>query len=275
MTNHGDHWGTVFADVRAFARGIPDVIRRSRLMAEMPAADGVVVDDMPVERFMMFADDRSAIEIVSLVACNDARPAKMFHATWPRVVGGHAHRVEIEAVETWADGMQGQIVGTIGEARLTFFDPLYPLNRERYAAGDVVTVELAALAYQARPASDTLVDLADLPEDHPLATGEMSEAALDLSRAAMLIPAGTPDPDDFTFQMPLETVETTPLESGGEGVTFLRLGGPVTRQNGVDVSVPLLVAPHCWEGEEPPAPGAAVQGALWLQGTLPPAPALV
>lgn len=280
MTNHGDHWGTVFADVRAFARGIPDVIRRSRLVAEMPAPDGVVVDDMPVERFLMFGDDRAAIEIVTLVACNDTRPAKLFHATWPRVVGGHAHRVAIERIEAWADGMQAQIAGTIGEARITFFDPLFPLNRDRYAVGDVLTVELAALAYQARPASDTLLDLGELPEGHPLAgAGEdpdLAAGALDLSGAAVLLPAGTPDPDDFAFQMPIETVDAAPVDSDGVSATaFLRLGGPVTRQNGLDVSVPVLVAPHCWEGEAEPAPGSAVQGALWLQGTLPPPPALV
>lgn len=275
MTNHGDHWGTVFADVRAFARGIPDVIRRSRLIAEIPAPDGTVVDGMPVERFLMFGDDRSAIEIVSLIACNDARPAKLFHATWPRVARGYAHQVVVEAVEAWADGMQAQIVGTIGDVRITYFDPLYPLNRDRYTVGNVAVVELAALAYQARPARDAPIDLAELPDDHPLITAEEG-AGLDLSTVAALVPAGTPDPDDFAFQMTVESVEPLRLAAGGaEGASLLRLDGPVARQNGVDVSVPLLVAPHCWEGETMPAPGDTVQGALWLQGSLPPAPALV
>lgn len=38
----------------------------------------------------------------------------------------------------------------VGDAAVTFFDPLYGLNRDRYRPGSVVEVELAGIAYSLR-----------------------------------------------------------------------------------------------------------------------------
>jgi hypothetical protein len=55
-------------------------------------------------------------------------------------------------------GLEARISGVVGDAAVTFFDPLYCLNRDRYRPGAIVDVELAGIAYSLRivPVGTTL-----------------------------------------------------------------------------------------------------------------------
>jgi hypothetical protein len=55
-------------------------------------------------------------------------------------------------------GLEARISGVLGDAAVTFFDPLYCLNRDRYRPGAIIDVELAGIAYSLGivPAGTTL-----------------------------------------------------------------------------------------------------------------------
>src|SRR5580700_7256194 len=44
-------------------------------------------------------------------------------------------------------GLEARISGVLGDAAVTFFDPLYCLNHNRYRPGAILDVELAGIAY--------------------------------------------------------------------------------------------------------------------------------
>jgi hypothetical protein len=71
------------------------------------------------------------------------------HTAFPAATGGGCNqRVRIGSVHEISCGLEAQISGWIGDAAVTFFDPLYSLNQGRYRAGARVDVQMSAIAVQ-------------------------------------------------------------------------------------------------------------------------------
>jgi hypothetical protein len=65
----------------------------------------------------------------------------------PAAAAGCKHAIRIDSVHEVSCGLEARISGVLGDAAVTFFDPLYCMNRDRYCPGAVVDVELAGIAY--------------------------------------------------------------------------------------------------------------------------------
>ena len=161
---------------------------------------------------------------------------------------------------------------------VTFFDPLYCLNRDRYRPGSVVDVELAGIAYS----------LKIVPPETKLhtAVGEvlMAGAAVLLSASKddsaqanrtfgdekaygvgyIQQPDSFPLPDDYQFCAPVNDVEESEIDAipvWKFRVTVMRVHDG--RQN---VDIDIYATREGMPDAAAPVPGDEISGTLWLQG---------
>jgi hypothetical protein len=84
----------------------------------------------------------------TLVVVRGQRGGRAYlHTAFPAAGEGCKHAIRIESVHEISCGLEARISGVLGDAAVTFFDPLYCLNRDRYRPGALVEVELAGIAY--------------------------------------------------------------------------------------------------------------------------------
>ena len=204
------------------------------------------------------------------------------HTSFPAAGSGCLQKVLIDSVHEISCGLEARISGVLGDAAVTFFDPLYCLNRDRYRPGSLVDVELAGIAYSLRI----------VPPETRLQTavGEVLMAG-----AAVLVSArkdnsaqanrtfgdesaygvgyiqqadSFPLPDDYQFCVAVKDVD----ESEIDGIPVWKFRGTVMRvlDGRQDVEIDIYATPEAMPDGGAPGPGDEISGTLWLQGTLPP-----
>jgi len=190
--------------------------------------------------------------------------------------------VRIDSVHEVSCGLEARISGVLGDAAVTFFDPLYCLNRDRYRPGSVADVELAGIAYS----------LSIVPPEAKLQTavGEvsMAGAAVLLSAAKdnsvqanrtfgdekaygvgyIQQPDSFPLPDDYQFCAPVSDVEEFEIDA----IPVWKFRSTVMRVHDgrQDVDIDIYATREGMPHAPAPVPGDEISGTLWLQGTLPP-----
>lgn len=239
---HGDHWSCVTQSEDEILRALewalpaaetPETLEREghEIAAYIPASCSLTVCGITLDR---------SVETV-----------------YPMALDGVVHEVTVDGIEEWANGLEGQVVGSIGPAFLAFFDTRYYRNAGRYRAGERYSVALAALAYTLREAEPRMITD---PEGKEHSTRNMA--------GYRPFPRG--DVDDFVYQFPVKSIETVQLC----GRTVYRLTVPLFRlpgENGEyrDIDITLYAAAHVTGGYVPRV-GDAVTGVLWMQGTISP-----
>ncbi len=192
---------------------------------------------------------------------------------YPYVDLGTQTSIELEKVWVWASGVGAQLEVIWGEARITFFDTAYLLNRGWYETGQRYEFLLAGIAYGAGPATVMRLPLTPDPEQvawqNALAArrGEPPPEVpdhVDLTGGAFFTQIPQWDTDDYSFRGPIRSVE--PFDDFlGEAGWQLRVTVMRFEQ---DADLDIYVTRRVWEGSEPPAVGQDVEGTLWLQGRL-------
>ncbi len=237
---HGDHWGCVTQS----EDGILQAVKWALPAAEAP-------ETLEWEGHEVTA---CIPESCSLTVCGITLDRSVWTA-YPMALDGVVHEVTVDGIEEWANGLEGQVVGSIGPAFLAFFDTRYYRNAGRYRVGENYPVALAAFAYTLREAEpQTITD----PEGRKHSTRNVA--------GYRPFPRG--DVDDFVYQFPVKSVGTVQLC----GRTVYRLLVPLFRlpdESGEhrDIDITLYAAEHVTGGYVPRV-GDAVTGVLWLQGTL-------
>jgi hypothetical protein len=151
---HGDHWRSVLPNLKD---GITDALAW--------LSQGIVVGkrEYPALRLPGGGVGATATVIAwpntgfgaSFVIVRDEQRGKTYlHSAFPAANQGRMHEMLIESVHEVSCGLEGRISGRLGDAAVTFFDPLYCLNRDRYRAGALADVDLAGVAYSLRIVPD-------------------------------------------------------------------------------------------------------------------------
>ncbi len=192
----------------------------------------------------------------SLTACTITLDRSVCTA-YPMAVDGVVHEVTVQRVEEWANDLEGQVVGSVGDAALAFFDTRYYRNGDHYREGGSNLFALAAFAYVLQKA-----------EPRTITDAEGKEHSTRNMAAYRPFPQG--DVDDFVYQFPVKSVET--VSFGGK--TVYRLTVPFFRLPDADgeyrdIDITLYAAEHVTRGYAPRV-GDDVTGVLWLQGFLSP-----
>jgi len=170
----------------------------------------------------------------------------------------------------------------LGDAAVTFFDPLYCLNRDRYRPGAVLNLELAGIAYSLRivPCGTKLqTAVGDVPMDRaavllsaPNNDVEPTRITFGAERAFGVAYLEQPDtfplPDDYQFCAPVKHVE----ESEIAAIPVWKFRGTVMRvyDGRQNVDIDIYATREGMPDAAAPVPGDEISGTLWLQGTLPP-----
>ena len=279
---HGDHWRCIFPDLengigRALgwvSRG-PVVGQREHPTWQVPGGGvGATVS--------VIAWPTTGLRATFVVVRGQKGGRAYLHTAFPAASAGCTHKIRIDAVHEVSCGMEARISGVLGDAAVTFFDPLYCLNRDRYRSGELVDVQLAGIAYALRivPAGTTLQSaVGDVTMDgaavllsarkhnsEPTSPTVGDEQAFGV--AYIQQPDSFPAPDDYQFCAPVKDVEESEIDT----IPVWKFRGTVMRvYDGLkDVEIDIYATPESMPDTAAPVPGDEINGTLWLQGTLPP-----
>lgn len=200
---------------------------------------------------------------------HDGAQSKKLVALFPFFATESQCTLVLRAVKVGTSGLDAQIEADWGEARVTFYDTEYVLNRAFYEAGRSYDFVLAGLAFSATPATDDEVTVTHSPE-----TWEwMNEKGVDLESlpktlklkgAAIFLPSGG-NSDEYAFRVPVKSVEPFGDWLGQDG---WRVRATIMRFADFDADLDILITRQAWTGSSPPQVGQDIEGRLWLQGRL-------
>jgi len=238
---HGDHWGCIMRatdqdDLLSFISG---VIREAERPEMFHAAGPAMAVQSPGEEV------RARILVV-----ND----KLVSA-YPEAESGNSWPIVVKEVIPWANGIEGQIIGTCYNAEVRFFDTKFYANHRKYTLGETYKFQMSAFAYTLGRAPETEVE------------SDMG-AKISLSGAHAFMPADvgndTADIDDYWFHSPLESE-----------VSSVTLAGRRLRAYPVILALPedfpmsltVFAADHVLAPDMTGIqPGDDLEGFIWLQG---------
>lgn len=282
LMGHGDHWRCIFPDLES---GIGDAL------GWVP--QGTVIGKREYPTLQVPGGDAGATVSViawpttglraTFVVVRDKRSGRAYlHSAFPAVAGGCKHRIHIDSVHEVSCGLEARISGVLGDAAVTFFDPLYCLNRDRYVLGELVDVELAGIAYSLKvvpqgtklktAVGDVSMDgaavLMSARKNDSGGSGNTfgDEKAYGVSYIEQ--PDSYPLPDDYQFCAPVKDVQESKLAAIG----VWRFRGTVMRVHDgcQEVNIDIYATREGMPDGTTPVSGDEISGALWLQGTLAP-----
>ena len=235
---HGDHWSAIFETEDETFSAILDSVNKKELIDQSRQFDGKVVVHDSVGDHM---------KILTITKGNH------IWTSYPYLVNGIPYEVEVENIEEWSNGLEGQIQGSLGEAAISFFDTRYLGSSEMYKDARRGKFSLSALAY-------TL----ELIEHE-----EPEEGKFGIAKGfAGFFPAKSGgDIDDFTFSSAAKEI----VEFDFWGKKFFRIKAPLFAMSdlveGGEVDIYVYVPLKAIEGRKPKI-GDDVFGAIWMQGHL-------
>ncbi|GEM_PF-3406308 len=203
------------------------------------------------------------------------------HTAFPAAAGGSRHPIRIDSIHEVSCGLEARISGVLGDAAITFFDPLYPLNRDRYRRGSVVDVELAGIAYSMKivpggtkvktPAGDVPLAGAAVLIGAGKDGGERNQRSFGDENAFGVAyiehQNGVPFPDDYSVCAAVKEVEQGAIGS----IPVWKYRSTVMRvhEGRHEVDIDIYATPQSMAAGAVATRGDEVSGTLWLQGTLP------
>ncbi len=240
--SHGNHWGCVTQSTDEIIQSVEWALKEAETADVRERNGREIAAYIPESR--------------SLTTCAITLDRSV-STGYPVAVDGVVHEVTVQRVEEWANELEGQVVGSIGDAALAFFDTRYYRNGDRYREGDRHLFALAAFAYVLQKA-----------EPRTITDAEGKEHSTRNMAAYRPFPQG--DVDDFAYQSLVKSVETVSFC----GKTVYRLTVTLFRlpdEGGDyrDVDITLYAAEHVTGGYAPRV-GDDIMGILWLQGSLSP-----
>lgn len=269
---HGNHWECVVENVEDLLENdLRVMLEHGRLIdprPDRPLQDGDVVGlsygDTPLRALSLIAGRRDGDQL-----------GQVFASGYPFAVQGVRHRLVIDEIIPWQEGMEAWIKASFPDGdgpQLGFFDTRYYAHHSRLKVGMEADFVLAGLAYSAEVAHPEPVTITDPAVIQSMRQGtndpdDTSPIKILLTGGAFLFPREDYAPDEFEFQAPVKAAQ--PFELRGRRlvrltVTLVRLLDRVDE----DIDIDLYVAEHVWRSNERPMPGADVQGVMWLQGYL-------
>jgi hypothetical protein len=191
---------------------------------------------------------------------------------YPVLLDGQRYELEVEAVRPWEYGIEGWVEGSLfGELSLGLFDTMFFMGSAQLAVGQRVPYEIAALAYQMRPAEPMKFEIAEGPlwlweREERLNRGETAEEAsrpveVCMEDTTIFLPNNDERCDEAYIRGLVRRYETV----HHDGRKVYRVEVVVGRTDNGDLPLPTYVAERCLEGFVPRI-GQAVEALVWIQG---------
>ena len=179
-------------------------------------------------------DMRAVVHLVK----PQGRPNFYLHSAFPWLAAGAPARMILYGLHTNFFGLEGFIEARIDGRSVTFFDPLFALNKGKYRIGGEYDFTLAALSLNTRRATPPEFDL--------------------------MMTADPEAPDYYLFRGYLHKVRKATFLD--EPFNVFRTA--VMRVSGHHLFVDIHVGSHRLDPSDVLASGATITGTIWLQGCL-------
>lgn len=224
-----------------------------------------------VDRLHSFCGDQGDIRFMGLVFNSSSTGENIFASAYPFAVRGTSHQIEIEAVTPWDYGLEGVIEGrTTFGSEISFFDPLFFINKHRYQRGRSYEFILSGLTYLIeKPGTDELAINEGEFYEMAVADGTVKGGAplkISTSGMAALFPRDDLGLGEFEFHSPVRVVRTTKFD--GFPIHVMQATVQRSLDDDQNFDITLYAAQSSlrpglkFEGE------TDVSGLMWLQGYL-------
>jgi len=269
----GTHWDMFFNEPKEAFKQLPEIVPQAIPMMGWASFQ----EPSPYHRNRKWPEaiclswPRRKLGVLMVIKPSEQSNA--LESFFPFVGKGAEHTITINRVHVWHGGFEAQISAKLGSNLISFFDPLYVINREWYVSGNQYQFILTGLAYSCRKAKNLTMDVR-LPEDARKAILEaLGDEAEDVDidtlhtqGMAGLLPTEEGDIDEYEFRGPVKAVEG--IEMLGQPAWKLRTTVTRDLETNDDVDLDIIVTHKAWEGGKPPKVGEDIEGFLWLQGFL-------
>ncbi len=151
----GSHWSPFFDD-HAIFKQLPSILPESLLMEGFSSIERYhppypPMFAWPAGFYLSWPRRQQGL----LLALKVEAERNAIVSLYPYVGLGTEQSIEIHKVRVWESGLEAQIEASIeGAGLVTFFDPLFAINRGWYAAGERYQFVLTGIAYDCRLAQD-------------------------------------------------------------------------------------------------------------------------
>ena len=274
MPGHGDHWETLYSAEDYVQSKISRDIQEGQFVGSADCMDVEGGTDRPEQVMCLrWGTDRLANQI--LVVSNSARQSNFLFSGYPIALDGTQTEVTISKAEPWEYGIEGWVHGYVTSegASICFFDTMYFAGTAGLKEGDVVSYQVAGLAYWLRPIQLRSFEVREggmweVEKQRRLDEGEsLKEASrpveVHMTGAAIFLPHGSDGDarDDAQFQGVIESIDT--FEHDGQKV--YRLEMVLMRPGDEEFRIPVYASERALDGYEPRL-GEDVEGVMWVQG---------
>lgn len=273
MPGHGNHWETLCSAEDYVETKLQRDMQDAQLVGRADCIDVEEGTDRTEQvACLRWGSDRLAHQI--LVVSNTAKQRNFLFSAYPVVLDGAPTEVTISKVEPWEYGIEGWVHGSVTSegASICFFDTMYFAGTAGLKEGDVVSYQMAGLAYMLRPIQTRSFEIAEgalweSVKQQRLDEGESMEQAsrpVEVLRtgSSVYLPHGSGDDrDDAEFQGVIEAINT--FEHDGQKV--YRLEMVLMRPGDEEFRMPVYASERALDGYEPRL-GEDVEGVMWVQG---------
>jgi len=129
---HGDHWRCIFPELENGIGAALEWVSQGTVLGQREYLSLAVPGGDAGASVSVIAWPKTGLH-ANYVIVRDKRTGKAYlHSAFPAVGGGCRHRIRIDSVHEVSYSLEARISGVLGDAAVTFFDPLYSLNRGRY-----------------------------------------------------------------------------------------------------------------------------------------------
>lgn len=203
------------------------------------------------------------------------RPNFYLHSAFPWLAAGASAHLKLHHVHANHFGLEGFVeAGIDGSSSVSFFDPLYALNKDRYKIGFEHGFNLAALSLDLRLAKREPVRItnpelvAEMREAERRSTGQAASSLdyveVDASQTNILLRADQDARDYYAFQGIVRTLRKTDFLDR----PFLVFRTAVLDLATGDLEIDIYVDRARFQSRAIPTAGDMASGTLWLQGCL-------
>jgi len=273
MEGHGSHWECIYENLDTFAsERLGELIQTTPVWRSVKLETPTLFEGVPMDQLYAFAENEGDVRFMGLVFHSSATGQNLFASAYPFAAGGIVHSVTIDEIEPWEFGIEATIHGsTRFDADISFFDPLYFLNKDQYRLGEEHNISFAAFAYTAsKPVHEQIEITEGGLYEVALQDGNVKEGEalmIDCSKMAAMFPRDDVGGSVYEFQGEVLEHHHTSVDNRLLNVlkaTVMR----DTEQDDTPFNVPVYAAPHVLDEGFIPSHCTSMSGFFWLQGFL-------
>jgi hypothetical protein len=275
---HGDHWRAVEKECEIFIDTmLPLVFKEGTPVGENAFShtlEQVEGNKEGIVHGYQYPDPDSPVSLLVLVATGLREGIHDLWSAYPVCSDRGCYRMEVYEVYPRPNGVEGAVEAALPEGdSISFFDPFFFLNKEKYQEGEQIEVAFSALAYRLESFELDEAEIAErlasevwrrkMIEDH-VYVDVVTPTTLPLTaeRAADYYPLdGVDDSAEIEFYIE----EVIPVACLGR--IFWRMTGVIMRAVDTELRIDVYASEQVLNGYQPKI-GDNVAALVWVQGRL-------